>query len=193
LLTSTKVFRIFSPQDSPQKGKREEKNVFIDEECCINHTRGKVRLQKKPQIRKCLAIGIILLSVGANVSTVGSSIQKKMISTEDTPEIDFIPNEGLYWNDQKIAEYHVTLYLHYYFKFKAIFYPRFITHNISGIFMVEFYVDGSLIGSVSTEPFEFYCRLIVTPFRHSSTYGIKIYYGADQSISDNMTIYRLFP
>jgi hypothetical protein len=143
--------------------------------------------------RKWIAIGIIVLFAGANVAVAGNSVQKKTISAGDLPEIEFIPNDGLYWNDHKIKEYHDPLYLHYYFKWKAVFHPRFITHNISSIFMVDFYVNGALVGTVTTAPFEFYCSVTLIPFLHSSTYGVKIYYGAGQTIRDNTTIYRLFP
>jgi hypothetical protein len=156
--------------------------------------------------QKCLAVGIILLFIGTCITTAiapvtdkplvaaGNSPQKKTNVMQDNPIIGHIPDDGLYWNDRKIAEYPVPLFLHYHFKYRAHFYPMFIFNdNGSGISKVEFYVDGVLIGTQTSPPWTFTFRVTVTPFHHSQTFGIKVYFGAEQNYSDNVTIYRLFP
>jgi hypothetical protein len=145
---------------------------------------------------KCLAVGIILLFIGANIAVMGNSTQKTTKVMQDTPFIEHTPDDGLYWNDRKIAEYPVLFFLHYYFKFKATF-PIIITVNSGGIGCdkVEIYFNGVLQetitgpGPVYVWPFE----VTVTPFHHSLTGGIKVYLISGEVLSDNVTVYRLFP
>lgn len=143
--------------------------------------------------RKWGAIGILLLFSFVSVTGAGTVVQKDTVLPTGTPEIEHIPGDGLYWNDQKIAAYQVPLYLHYYFKWKAFFHPRFVFHNISSIYKIEFYLDGALVGESMDPPWEFYWDIGIPPFGHSSTCGIKIYFEDQQTLRDNVTIYRLFP
>lgn len=143
--------------------------------------------------RKWAAVGILLLLSFVSVTGAGTVVQKDAVLPTSTPEIQHIPGDGLYWNDQKIAQYPVPLYLHYYFKWRAVFHPRFVFFNISGVFKIEYYLDGALVGEVTTAPWEFDWDIRIPPFGHSSTCGIKIYFEDQQTLRDNVTIYRLFP
>jgi hypothetical protein len=141
---------------------------------------------------KWVAVGIILLFVGTISGGALTDVGKKPLGSRGV--ISHVPMDGLYWNDRRIAEYPVPLYLHYYFKLQAVFQPRFlIDDNITGIELVEFYLDGALIAEVTSPPWDFYCRLTVIPFHHSHTYGIKVYCSGGETYSDTITIYRLFP
>lgn len=143
--------------------------------------------------RKWGAVGILLLFSFVSVTGAGTVVQKNTVLPTGTPEIEHIPGDGLYWNDQKIAQYQVPLYLHYYFKWKAFFHPRFVFHNISGLYMIEYYLDGALVAEGTAPPWDFNWDIRIPPFGHSSTCGIKIYFENQQTLRDNVTIYRLFP
>jgi hypothetical protein len=142
--------------------------------------------------REWLAIGIILLFIGANVAVTGNSTQKKTKVMQDTPLIEHTPGDGLYWNERKIAEYPVPFFLHYYCKIKATF---TIVMTGEGFFeKVEFYYNGVLQETITgAGPAVWSCDVIITPFHHSPTFGIKAYLGGGEVISDNVTVYRLFP
>jgi hypothetical protein len=146
--------------------------------------------------RKWLAIGIMLLFVGASVPVAGNFIHKKTVFTADTPTIERTPSNGLYWNDRKIAEYPVLLFLHYYFKIRATFSITItIDTGDSGFNTIEFYLNGllqtTIVGPGPTYAWVY--NVTVTPFHHSLTLGIKAYIFDGEIFSDNVTIYRLFP
>jgi len=154
--------------------------------------------------KKWLAIGIILLFVGTCIIPAIAQITKKqLVVVGNSPQkiiviqgnhtITHSPGDGLYWNDCKLREYTAPLFLHYHFRFFAPFYPTFTFTVSSGIMKVEYYIDGGLIETIISPPWEILpYKVIVTPFYHSPTYGIKVYYN-DGPLSDNVTIYRLFP
>jgi len=152
-------------------------------------------MDKKPLIGKWLAVGIILLFVGASVAVTGNSVQKKTKTMQDTPSIELTPSDGLYWNDRKIAEYPVPLFLHYYFKIKATI-PIVITiETLEGFEWIEIYIN-DLLQEIIEGPGPVYAysfNVTVTPFHHSPTFGIKVCLYGEEILSDNVTIYRLFP
>ncbi len=162
-------------------------------------------MQKKTLLKKASVVGIILLFIGTCViPVIAQNIEKQLVTNgnfskntnglHDNNTITHKPDDGLYWNDRKIAEYSVPFYLHYYFRLFAKFYPTFIFNdNVSGISYIEFYVDGVLIGNATCPPWTFTFKVTVTPFHHSLTCGIKVYFYGGQILSDNVTIYRLFP
>ena len=150
----------------------------------------------KSMKRNCFVIGIILLFIGANATVAGSSVEKKTMCTIDPPMIDITPDDGLYWNDHKIAEYPVPLFLHYYFKIWATI-PIVITIETSGdLERIEIYIN-ELLQETIYGPGPVYSwsyDVTITPFHHSQTFGIKLFYfDSEEVISDNVTISRLFP
>jgi hypothetical protein len=152
-------------------------------------------MDKKPLIGKWLAVGIILLFIGASVPIVGTSVEKNISSLVDQPTIDITPHDGLYWNDRRIAEYPVPLFLHYYFKIKASI-PVVVTIEASAdLDKIEIYINDVLQETIVDPGLTYTWSFHVTilPFRHSPTFGIKVYFTAGEFINDNVTIYRLFP
>jgi hypothetical protein len=141
--------------------------------------------------RKLVAVGIILLFVGVSSGGALTDVEKKPLGSRGV--ISHVPMDGLYWNHRKIAEYPVPLYLHYFLKFRAVFHVFFNLDDLSGVSLVEFYKDGALVGTVIEAPYEFVLSDTVLPFRHSSTFGIKVYCSGGETYNDNITIYRLFP
>lgn len=141
--------------------------------------------------RKWLTIGIILLFIGLNVAVMGHSTQKTGTVLHDAPFITHTPDDGLYWNNRKIAEYPVPLFLHYYFKIKATF---TLGMSAEGEFeKVEFYLNGVLQETFTGPgPYVYTWEVMITPFRHSPTLGIKAYPSEGDVISDTITVYRLF-
>ena len=146
--------------------------------------------------RKCLAVGIILVFIGASVAVTGNSVQKKTKTMQETAVIEHTPSDGLYWNDRKIAEYPVPLFLHYYFKIWATI-PIVITIETSGdLERIEIYINELLQTTIegAGPVYAWSYNVTVTPFHHSMTIGIKIFYfDSEEVISDNVTIYRLLP
>lgn len=147
--------------------------------------------------RNWLAVGIILFSIWVSVPVVAPSVDMKHIDTLYSSTIDIIPSDGLYWNDHKITEYPVPLFLHYYFKINA---RIRITVSINasdagGFDRVEFYINDLLYNTIAgpESQYVFSFDVTVTPFHHSPTYGIKVYVHGGDVISDNVTLYRLFP
>lgn len=152
-------------------------------------------MDKKPLIGKCLAVGIILLFLGASGPVVGTSAEKTISSPVDQPTIDITPHKGLYWNDRRIAEYPVPLFLHYYFKIKASI-PVVVTIEASeDLDRIEIYMNDILQETIEdpgpTYTWSFHVTIL--PFRHAPTFGVKVYFTAEEFINDTITIYRLFP
>lgn len=135
-----------------------------------------------------------------NGAIAEKSVQKKTNSMQETPTIEHIHDDGLYWNHQKIAGYSVPLFMHYYFKIWAII-PMIITIDAGGdpgqsIDRVEFYINGvlheTIVGPGPEVSWSY--NVTITPFHHSTTIGIKVVcFDSGEVISDNVTIYRLFP
>jgi len=143
-----------------------------------------------------LAVGIILVFIGASVAVTGNSVQKKTKTMQETAVIEHTPSDGLYWNDRKIAEYPVPLFLHYYFKIWATI-PIGITIETSGdLQRIEIYINELLQETIYVPGpvYSWSYDVTITPFHHSQTFGIKLFYfDSEEVISDNVTIYRLFP
>lgn len=150
----------------------------------------------KSMKRKYFVIGIILLFIGANTTVSGTPVEKKTMCKTDPTMIDITPHDGLYWNDCKIAEYPVPLFLHYYFKIWATI-PIGITIETSGdLQRIEIYINELLQETIygPGPAYSWSYNVTITPFHHSLTFGIKVlYFESEEVISDNVTIYRLFP
>jgi hypothetical protein len=145
--------------------------------------------------RKCVVIGIILLFMGAGVTVGGESVQNKTMLKTNAPTFEHTPGDGVYWNNHKIAEYPVPLFLHYYFRICAIIPITLGFEASEGLDRIEIYINEllqeTIIGPGPAYSWAF--NVIVTPFHHSPTFGIKLYHDGGEIISDNVTIYRLFP
>ncbi len=133
----------------------------------------------------CLCLIAPLTVAGTVPSYKTSTVMQDPIAFHNTPE------NGLYWNDHKIANYSVPLFLHYRFK-------REIPMGISisggdGIVLIMVYYDGQ--GSIQTAPpFGWPVNPIPVPiFGHAPTLGVRVTFQDGQSIWDNVTVYRLFP
>jgi hypothetical protein len=154
-------------------------------------------MDRTPLIGKCLAVGIILLVIGASGPIVRTSAEKNISSLVDQPTIDITPHDGLYWNDRKIAEYPVPLFLHYYFKIKASI-PVVVTIEASAnLDKIEFYINDVLQETIDSPGSNITLSFPMTifPFRHSPKVGIKVFLYAEELIIlwGTRTIYRLFP
>jgi hypothetical protein len=161
--------------------------------------------------RKGLAVGIILLFVGissistaictATINQYGKYLNEKECSPlrENITVTFTYPENGIYWNNHKIMPFSVPLILFgngelvfHGFRFYRDTPVDYTVESSVGITLIEFYVDGVLIGNVTTPPYEFKGLGLMTRFSHKNLKIIA--YGANQGDwgSDEITIYRLF-
>ncbi len=106
------------------------------------------------------------------------------------------PENAIYWNDRKIMPYSVPFILHgngdLSFNWFRFYRDTPVEYTITGpIVGVDFYLDGSLIGSVTAAPYEFEFPILMPSFSHLTVKIIA--YGASQDDwgSDEITIWRL--
>ena len=164
--------------------------------------------------RKCLAVGIILLFVATGFiptaisTTTINHYEKNLFEKRCSPLQENItvtftyPENGIYWNEYKIIPYSVPLILHGngelvyghfgLFRLYRDTPVKFTIEPGGHITLIEFYIDGHLIGNVTTPPYEFKGLGLMTRFSHKNLKIIA--YGANQGDwgSDEITIYRLF-
>lgn len=107
------------------------------------------------------------------------------------------PENAIYWNDRKIMPYSVPFILHgngdLSFNWFRFYRDTPVEYTITGpIDRVDFYLDGSLIGSVTAAPYEFEFPILMPSFSHITVKIIA--YGASQGDwgGDEITIWRLF-
>jgi len=146
-------------------------------------------------LRKSLAVAVILLFIGVSVLP---SISGNINESRNIENIDFnehslsnitvtitYPEDGIYWNNQKIFPFFVTLVIRgdIWLDFEIE------TSPYVGIDYVEFYLNDVLIFMDDSEPFEFgQCPNI--PFLKIKI-GIIAYANGDQG-SDEIVIWRIF-
>jgi len=151
--------------------------------------------------KKCVALGIILLLMGMSIisTTVGVSSPhqsnkftgEKENSLQGNVTVRFTyPENGIYWNDHKIARFPVPLILHYYFSDTIT-----INLEINGtenIDKIDYYLNG-LLQFTWTGPgaFPWESKMPLAPFSHTSL-KITAYTPFGESGIDEITIYRLF-
>jgi len=107
------------------------------------------------------------------------------------------PENGIYWNDRKIMPYSVPFILHgngnLSFNWFRFYRDTPVEYTITGpVDRVDFYLDGSLIGSATAAPYELDFSILMPSFSHITVKIIA--YGASQGDwgSDEITIWRLF-
>jgi len=146
-------------------------------------------------LRKCLAVAVILLFIGVSVlpSISGNNNRSRNVENIDFYEHSLsnitvtitYPKDGIYWNNQKIFPFFVTLVIRGDIGFDV----EIETSPYVGIDYVEFYLNDVLIFRDDSEPFEFGpCPNI--PFSKLKI-GIIAYTNDDQG-SDEIAIWRLF-
>jgi len=121
-----------------------------------------------------------------------SPIHKETSIIQDPVVFQHTPENGLYWNDRKVAEYPVPLYLHYYFSH----YLGGIQIYIKGdnISRVQYYINGAEDFLDTEAPFGFILGPYPLPaFGHGFILTSKVYLDDGQIIRDDWTVYRLFP
>ncbi len=134
---------------------------------------------------------VICLCLLAPLAMAGSQpVQKQTAAGEDPVTFVYVPAGGVYWNDRKLMDLPVPLFLHYYFK-RGI--PMMIT-PVGGIQRAEWYLNGVLQFVDTEAPFEW--TLVPAPavpmFGHSVTMMVKAGDGVNEYVSENLTVYRLF-
>jgi hypothetical protein len=166
-------------------------------------------MTKYPLPRKWLAIGIILLFVGTGIIPIminakttnhyEANLNKKEYSPlRGNITVTFTyPENGIYWNDRKIMPYSVPLILHgngdLVHRLFRFYRDTPVEYTITGpIFFIEFYLDGALVGNITSEPWEFVAPILITSFSHKNFKIIAYGTNQDDWGSDEITIYRLF-
>jgi hypothetical protein len=168
-------------------------------------------MEKYPLLRKGFAIGIILLFVVTGIiptainATTINHYRKSMFEKECSPLRENItvtftyPENGIYWNDHKIMPFSVPLIVHgngelvfHDFRFYRDTPVNFTIESSVSITLIEFYVDGVLIGNVTEPPYEFEAPYLMTRFSHINLKIIAYGTNQDDWGSDEITIYRLF-
>jgi len=147
-------------------------------------------------IRKCLAVAVILLFIGMSVlpSISGNNNRSRNVENIDFDEHSLsditvtitYPEDGIYWNNQKIFPFFVTLVIRgdIWLDFEIE------TSPYVGIDYVEFYLNDVLLFTDNSEPFEFgQCPNI--PFSKIKI-GIIAYATNDDQGSDEIVIWRIF-
>ena len=133
----------------------------------------------------CLCLIMPLTVAGISPSYKVSTIMLDPIVFHNTPE------NGVYWNDQKIANDSVPLYLHYRFK-REIPMGISVTGDEIGSIFVSY--DGGVLILQTGAPFGIPVHSVPVPvFGHSPTQRVLVVLQDGQTIWDNVTVYRLFP
>jgi hypothetical protein len=137
-------------------------------------------------------IFICLLIIGLFViPNVCGQTQEKTRPMEDSVVFRHVPENGLYWNERKIADYPVPFYLRDNSGLIVNIGCNVIGDNISRL---EVLVNNYLLITETSPPYGWgwspgdYLRM----FSHSPTYTTKVYVNDGQVFWDNLTIYRLF-
>jgi hypothetical protein len=107
------------------------------------------------------------------------------------------PENEIYWNEKKIAPYSVPYILHgngdLVVHGLRVYRATPVEYTLTGsIERMEFYVDGALVGIVTSPPWEYEGFALITSFSHFNEKIIV--YGTNPGDwgSDEITIWRLF-
>jgi len=158
-------------------------------------------MKKYPLIGKSLTVGIILLFFvtgivspviyATSLNQYGKNIREKEKSpVQENVTVTFtFPENGIYWNDRKIASFSLPLILHYYFN-KSI--PvKFKIEPSENISKIEFYFNGVYGITWIGGPFPELCLLSISRFSHANL-KIIAYTNQGEQVSNEITIWRLF-
>jgi len=158
--------------------------------------------------RKCLAVGIILLFIGTSIistainATSINYYRKNLYERECSPlrenvTVSFMfPENGIYWNDHKIAPFSVPLILHgngiLLDKNLILTTVKFKIEPLENISEIDVYIDGILWWTwTQPEPFIDTLGLPMTRFSHANA-TIIAYTPAGTWGSNEITVWRLF-
>ncbi len=106
------------------------------------------------------------------------------------------PENGIYWNEKKIAPYSVPFILHgngdLVVQGLRLYRATPVKYTMTGsIVRMEFYFDGTLVGIVDSPPWEF-VSVLMTSFSHFNEKIIVYGSNPGEWGSDEITIWRLF-
>ena len=148
-------------------------------------------------LRKGLAVAVILLFIGVSVlpSISGNNNRSRNVENIDFDEHSLsnitvtitYPKDGIYWNNQKIFPFFVTLVIRGDLGFDV----EIETSPYVGIDYVEYYINDVLALTDDAAPFEFgpYCPNM--PFSKIKI-GITAYTTNGDQGSDEIVIWRIF-
>ena len=140
------------------------------------------------QSHLCFMLSLTLLAPA--VLAVQPAPQVTPKATQNDVVFTHLPAPGLYWNNHKLANFPVALYLRLRFG-KLTEYGGSVTG--SNITKVELYAQGYLMITYTQPPYSW-----STPGMHvrilgaTPTLTAKVYLKSGDVLTDNMTIYRLF-
>jgi len=148
-------------------------------------------------IKKGLAVAVILLFIGVSVlpSISGNNNRSRNVENIDFDEHSLsditvtitYPEDGIYWNNQKIFPFFVTLVIRGGIGFDV----EIETSPYVGIDYVELYLNDVLIFRDDSEPFEFGPLCPNMPFSKIKI-GIIAYATNGDQGSDEIVIWRIF-
>ena len=147
--------------------------------------------------KKPLAIAVIILFIGVSVlpSISGNNNRSRDVENIDFDEHSFsditvtitYPEDGIYWNNQKIFPFFVTLVICGDLGFDV----EIETSPYVEIDYVELYINDGLQYTDNTPPFEFGPLCLNIPFSKIKT-GIIAYATNGDQGSDEIVIWRIF-
>lgn len=151
-------------------------------------------MKKKPLFKMEITFVIVLfISIGVLPSISGNTNESRNVEIANDVERPLqltvtitYPGNGIYCNNQKILPFCVPLVLFGNISMAIEIKP------LSEVVMVELYINGELLGTITEQPFEFSNGTI--PLKPFSRITVKvIVYGTDGiQDSDEITIWRIF-
>jgi hypothetical protein len=161
--------------------------------------------RKWVQVGICLWFFLISISAAVIGASTHYSYEKKMcwtdcVASRGNITVTFTyPEDGIYWNEKKILPYSVPFILHgngkigfAHLRFYRDTPINYTIESSVGISLVEFYMDGVLIVTVTTPPYEFAWNCQMTSFSHRNCKIVAYGPNPNDWGSDEITIYRLF-
>jgi len=139
-------------------------------------------------------VGILVVSLCllAPIAIAGSgSVGKERSVVKDPVTFVYTPANGVYWNDRKLMDLPVPLFLHYHFRPRI---PMGISVFGDGITKVVFYLNGAQQFIDTEPPYQWILPPMVVPMFGHTVYPVMVeaWVGNDVYVSDNLTVYRLF-
>jgi hypothetical protein len=151
-------------------------------------------------MKKILAIGIVFLFIGSGIPALAQSTPKSSERNQHTyGQVIFtiFPENGKYWNDRKIADYTVPLFIHYHFK--LIMSGKMgikVFTNDTNVDRVEYWIGPYLqfIQVVIPGPVSAYWGLTYGLFPHSQSLSLtaKIFWLDGHNESASISVFREF-
>ena len=145
--------------------------------------------------RNRMIMGALLLSLCTLTPIVFAatpSTQPVPNPAKDPVTFTVSPGPGVYWNERKVMDLPVPLFLHYHFKLPI---PIHIAVSGDNFSYVEFYVNGVLMfnDTDGSDGFSFRIHPGLQVYPHGSLeLSLAIKTGGQELISQNYTIYRVW-